>query len=346
LPIGVGASTGHTDAVPLAVGSGAALLVAGLARRHRSAVTRALAAGALYGIADAGIKAATLATHRTGPTLMLVTWVALAAAATLGGFLAFQAALRDGDPVGAISLMTAVTALVALLFGVTAFGESLGTGAGATLLHLLAIALVLACVPVLAAAEQALASADAPPGGRGDRWGGPPSDLVRALRRGALRVAAMALVPVTLVSGFGLLYGLRGLGWAAGGPAVSDALPLLQLAGYDAQPLARVVVAWLAAGVVCGVALRRVRPLRRAVLLGAPALLLLLFASEIAFALARNLRLSDVLTGRLPGPGPWIEALVFAAGAAVPQAVPARLSDRVGRLFAARPLVSSPPSRP
>ena len=55
-------------------------------------------------------------------------------------------------------------------------------------------------------------------------------------------------VLVGLLAGYGWLYVLRGLGWLGAGPAVGDALPLLQLAGFDGQPLLRVVVAWLLAG--------------------------------------------------------------------------------------------------
>jgi hypothetical protein len=47
--------------------------------------------------------------------------------------------------------------------------------------------------------------------------------------------------------------------------------------------------------------------------------LVLLFASQAAFALADNLRLSDVLWSHLPGLGPGVEALLFAAGCALPR---------------------------
>ena len=44
--------------------------------------------------------------------------------------------------------------------------------------------------------------------------------------------------------------------------------------------------------------------------------LFLLLASDASFALARNLRLSDVLLNRAPAIGPWIEGLLLAAGSA------------------------------
>jgi enterochelin esterase-like enzyme len=122
-----------------------------------TAPMRAIAAGLLYGVADAAIKAVSVGWGAHGAGALLSGWTVLAVLATFAGFLSFQAALRVGRPVPAISLMNCLATLVALVGGVVAFGESLGTGPGAWVLHLLAIALVLACVPVLAAAQAELA---------------------------------------------------------------------------------------------------------------------------------------------------------------------------------------------
>ena len=46
--------------------------------------------------------------------------------------------------------------------------------------------------------------------------------------------------------------------------------------------------------------------------------MLLLVASQAAYALARNLRFSDVLLLRATGPGPGLEAVSFAAGCFYP----------------------------
>lgn len=54
-------------------------------------------------------------------------------------------------------------------------------------------------------------------------------------------------------------------------------------------------------------------------------LVLLLFASDASFAVARNLRLSAVLADRVPGDGAWIEGLLLASAAAVPRPVPGPL---------------------
>ncbi len=151
------------------------------------------------------------------------------------------------------------------------------------------------------------------------------------LRRRGL--AGVLLLPVCLLAGIGLLYVLRGIGWFALGPHISDSLPLLQLAGFDGQPIARVAAAWLPIGVVFGLALPRVRPLVLAAGSAVAGALLLIAASNASYALADNLRLTAVLWHRLPPPGPWLEALLFAAGAALPQLVRRLRSRRADGLL-------------
>jgi hypothetical protein len=128
--------------------------------RMAPAWMKAIAAGIFYGVADAAIKAVSVDWKGHGTTALLSGWTALAALATFAGFLAFQAALRRGDAVTAITLMTAFAALLALICGLLAFGESLGSSAGVVVAHVLAIAVVLGCVPVLAAAQSRLAGPD------------------------------------------------------------------------------------------------------------------------------------------------------------------------------------------
>jgi len=133
-----------------------------------------------------------------------------------------------------------------------------------------------------------------------------------------LKVAlALPVVLVALLAGLGWLYVLRGLGWLGFGPRVHDALPLLQLAGFDVQPAARIVVAWSASGLLLALPLAWIPRAWRATLVAALALALLLVAAQASFALARNLNFGTVLWSRRPGAGPWLEGLVLAAGCAV-----------------------------
>jgi hypothetical protein len=159
LPVGFSTTADHLYAGRLvaAVAVGA---VAGAALwRVPTASARAAAAGIFYGIADAAVKAVSLNWRAHGPASLLSGWALLAAAGTFAGFLCFQAALDTGDAVPGISLMTAGTALVALACGLGAFGESLGGDAAVSVMHGLAIAIVLAGVPPLAAAHTAIVEA-------------------------------------------------------------------------------------------------------------------------------------------------------------------------------------------
>ena len=288
------------------------------------APARAIAAGMFYGAADAAIKAASLAWHGHLAAL-LSGWTVLAVVATFCGFVCFQAALRRGAAVTSISLMNVFAALVALLLGVVAFGESLGATPAASIVHLLAIAVVLACVPVLATGQEQIAygtadsaTPESPPAILRHR------SVSLTLRRTALGIAAIASLLLSVIVGAGLLYGLRGLGWLTAGPGIRDALPLLQLPGFDGQPLARVLVAFLVAGAVFGAALIRTAPTRRAAVAGVAGLLLLLVASDAAFAVTHNLRLGPILPHRAPTLGCWLEASALAIGAAIPRRLAAR----------------------
>ena len=141
----------------------------------------------------------------------------------------------------------------------------------------------------------------------------------------------MVIVVAGLLAGTGWLYVLRGLHWLRLGPRVADALPLLQLAASDGQPLVRVVVAWVLAGALTGVALAEVTPYRRATLALAVGLAVLLLASQASYALARNVAFSSTVFSRTPGLGPVIEACAFALGCWLP-----RTADRGQRPGARR----------
>jgi enterochelin esterase-like enzyme len=146
----------HVDALVPATAVGVVLALA--LSRLGGAWAKAVAAGMLYGVADAAVKGISVGWRIHGPAALVSGWTALAAAATFGGFLAFQAALQSEGAVSSISLMTATSTIIGMSCGVLAFGESLGTGPLTVSAHLLAIAVVLGCVPVLAAAQAALAA--------------------------------------------------------------------------------------------------------------------------------------------------------------------------------------------
>jgi enterochelin esterase-like enzyme len=157
LPIGYGAAHDHLQAqtlgVVLAVIAVLATGTAGL--RVRGA--RAVAAGAFYGAADAAIKDVSVDLSAHGISTLLSVWTAAAVVATFAGFLTFQSALARDSAIGAISLMNGFAALVAVLCGLIAFGESLGANTIAVIAHVIAIAIVLGCVPQLAAAQAEMA---------------------------------------------------------------------------------------------------------------------------------------------------------------------------------------------
>jgi hypothetical protein len=115
-----------------------------------------------YGVADAAIKAISVRWGAAGAGALLSGWGLLAVGGTFAGFVSFQAALGAGSAVASISLMNCLAALIALIAGLVGFGESLGTGTAVSLVHVLAIGLVLACVPFLAAAQAELADAPQP----------------------------------------------------------------------------------------------------------------------------------------------------------------------------------------
>jgi len=151
-------------------------------------------------------------------------------------------------------------------------------------------------------------------------------------------VAALIIIFAGLLAGTGWLYVFRGLHWLRVGPQVADALPLLQLASADGQALLRVVVAWLLAGALTGIALSGMAPSRRVAIAFGVGLILLLVASQASYALARNLRFSDVLFSRKPGFGPVLEAMVFAVGCALPRSLGRRDgAGTPGRLEGRRP---------
>jgi hypothetical protein len=163
LPVGFSTGVDRLDTGSLLASVAVAATAAAALAGFRAHGMRAVAAGVFYGLADAAIKAVSIGWHAHGATALWSGWTALAALATFAGFLAFQAALHSDGPISSISLMSAFAALVALVCGLTAFGESLGGSPVAVAAHGLAIAIVLGCVPVLAAAQGEMAQTSESP---------------------------------------------------------------------------------------------------------------------------------------------------------------------------------------
>ncbi len=180
LPIGYGAAHDHLRPETLGVALGGIGVLALIAAALGVRGARAVAAGVFYGAADAAIKAVSVNLGPDGVSALISVWTVAAAVGTFAGFLAFQSALAEESAIGAISLMNGFAALVALLCGLIAFGESLGSDTVAVIAHVIAIAIVLGCVPQLAAAQAEMAersgaggeSAAAPPA-RAAEYGSP-----------------------------------------------------------------------------------------------------------------------------------------------------------------------------
>lgn len=136
----------------------------------------------------------------------------------------------------------------------------------------------------------------------------------------------LVVVGVTL-AGLGWLYLLRGVDALRAGPPLQEALALQRLAGQATQPLARVAVAWLPAGMAGGGALYalglRSRPLRLVVVFAGCALLLLWLGAE-ADAITASDPLSQHLAAQPQRVATWVAAGLAALGAAVPGRIASR----------------------
>lgn len=121
------------------------------------------------------------------------------------------------------------------------------------------------------------------------------------------------------VAGVGLLYLLRRAGVAYLGPSVPGALPLEQLARADAQPLARMVLAWVPVGLVTGGVIAAFTRSARGAALAAMALvaaLVLVASSGVSDSVTNNEPLTLHLTTPLGVAGTWVSLALLVIGAA------------------------------
>lgn len=162
----------------------------------------------------------------------------------------------------------------------------------------------------------------------GERAGDEPAGHRLGLARRAAGVSAGAgAVLVALVAGAGWLYLLDGARLLGSGPLVSGSLPLEQLAHADAQPLLRVLVAWLPAGWLAGRWLARLTGVRRteaALLVAVESVGVLYLAGAASDALVFNEPLGGHLVRGELRPG----TLVAAAAMVMASALAARRRPR------------------
>jgi hypothetical protein len=122
---------------------------------------------------------------------------------------------------------------------------------------------------------------------------------------------------VAVVAGFGWLYLLREAGILALPPRVPGALALQQLAGDDAQPLARMAAAWLVGGAAVGAGLSGFSQLGRSARVAAFALaaaLVLLLLGAVTDALTNNQRLSAHLASQAGHAASWVALALLVTG--------------------------------
>jgi hypothetical protein len=153
---------------------------------------------------------------------------------------------------------------------------------------------------------------------RRPRFSPNPPGLAAHAGRGLCLVLALVLVTA---AGLGWLYLLREAHALPSGPRVREALPLQRLAGDDRQPLLRLVVAWLPAGLVGGLALdagSRLGRASRALAVGAVALVTLFAAGAVSDAVTASEPLSRYVGAQLGHPAAWLAAALMALAALIP----------------------------
>ncbi|HSD80849.1 MAG TPA: hypothetical protein VLB47_09310 [Solirubrobacteraceae bacterium] len=133
-------------------------------------------------------------------------------------------------------------------------------------------------------------------------------------------LAAVAACVAATVAAVGWLYLLRDVRGLAAGPRVRGALPLERLARHEAQPLLRVLAAWVPAALAAGVVLAWVTRLggagRAAVAAGTA--FAVLFATGVASdAITASNPPGLYVASQLQHPALWLGTVVMAAGAAL-----------------------------
>jgi hypothetical protein len=146
-----------------------------------------------------------------------------------------------------------------------------------------------------------------------------------ALRRligGGRVLLGIVIALAGVIAGVGWLYILRQFDPLGHGPLVDGALPLQQLAGGDAQPLARLLVAWIPVGLGTGLALARATRLGRVarlVVVAIVALAALWLAGAAADAITVNQRFTAHFWEQQARTGIWLGTALLSLAAALPR---------------------------
>ena len=145
-----------------------------------------------------------------------------------------------------------------------------------------------------------------------------PLPLRSATAHIARGAAIVLIVLAAVAAGIGWLYALRHIGALRVGPRFADALPLQRLAGGSAQPLGRLVVAWVPAGLVAGLGIALVSRLNRVARGGVVfvlALALILAATLMSDSLTHNEPIGSQLHNEPHRAAAWVAAGLMALGA-------------------------------
>jgi hypothetical protein len=130
--------------------------------------------------------------------------------------------------------------------------------------------------------------------------------------------AGIALAVLAVAAGMGWLYLLRELGALPVGSHLGQALPLQQLDRTDDQPLVRVIVAWLPAGLAGGLALawglQRSSRWSRTVVLFVIASVVLFSTAALSDAIAVSGDVVSRLPDQFSREGIWVEVACFVIG--------------------------------
>jgi hypothetical protein len=131
---------------------------------------------------------------------------------------------------------------------------------------------------------------------------------------------------ITPVAGVGLLYLLRHAGVAHLGPKAAGALPLEQLDRTDAQPLARIALAWLPVGLAAGLVIATFTRMPRVPALAVLALvaaMILVVSAGVSDSVTNNESLTQHLVTPLGVAGTWVSLAFLVIGVAVGQVLAA-----------------------